>query len=87
MQQQTFTIKNPTGVHARPAGAILKKASQFACKVEIEKADGTRVSAKGMVGLLKLGLKQNDQVTVFTDGDGEVEALQAVGEVLETVFE
>jgi phosphocarrier protein len=85
--QQTFTIKNPTGVHARPAGAILKKASTFACKVELEKADGTRVSAKGMVGILKLGLKQGDQVTVITEGDGEAEALQAVGEVIESIFE
>jgi len=87
MQQKTFTIKNPTGVHARPAGAILKKASIFACKVELENAAGTRVSAKSMVGLLKLGLKEGDTVTVITDGDGENEALQAVGEVVESVFE
>ncbi|WP_442603243.1 HPr family phosphocarrier protein [Paenibacillus sp. KN14-4R] len=87
MLQQQFTIQNPTGIHARPAGAILKKASIYACKVELEKADGTRVSAKSMVGLLKLGLKQGEQVTIITDGDGEAEALQAVGEVVEHVFE
>jgi phosphocarrier protein HPr len=87
MQQQTFTVNNPTGIHARPSGAILKKASVFSCKVELVKADGAKASAKSMVGVLKLGLKQGDQVTVITDGDGEVEALQAVGEIIETVFE
>lgn len=84
--QQTFTIKNPTGIHARPAGTIVKAASAFGCKVELE-AKGARVSAKGMVGILKLGLKQGDQVTVIAEGDGEAEALQAVGEVVETLFE
>lgn len=84
--QQTFTIKNPTGIHARPAGTIVKAANAFGCKVELE-ANGTRISAKGMVGILKLGLKQGDQVTVIAEGDGEADALKAVGEVVETVFE
>lgn len=85
--QQTFTIKNPTGIHARPAGNVVKAASAFSSKIELENEKGTRVNAKGMVGILKLGLKQGEQVIVFAEGDDDVEALNAVGALLETEFE
>jgi len=87
MQQQVFKVNNPTGIHARPAGAIIKKASSFACLIELRKADGAKANARSLVSLLLLSLKHGDDVTVLADGEGEANAVAAIGELVGTVFE
>ncbi|UHA71796.1 HPr family phosphocarrier protein [Paenibacillus sp. 481] len=85
--EQTFTIKNPQGIHARPAGAIMKKASEFANATISLEFNGRKVSAKSITGVLTLGMKAGNEIKVIAEGDQAAEAIAAVGEVLESVLD
>ncbi|WP_027415908.1 HPr family phosphocarrier protein [Aneurinibacillus terranovensis] len=84
--EKVFTVKNPSGLHARPATMLVQKASSFPCEVTISKGD-KHVNAKSIMGVMSLGIRQGEQLTVTTKGEQEEEALKAMGEIIETVFE
>ncbi|WCK55881.1 HPr family phosphocarrier protein [Aneurinibacillus sp. Ricciae_BoGa-3] len=84
--EKVFTVKNPSGLHARPATLLVQKASSFPCEVTIVKGD-KNINAKSIMGVMSLGIRQGEQLKVITSGEQEQEALNAVGEILETVFE
>ncbi|WP_339060408.1 HPr family phosphocarrier protein [Tepidibacillus marianensis] len=84
--EKTFTINNPAGLHARPATLLVQKASSFPCEITIVKGD-KQINAKSIMGIMSLGVRKGDQIKVVTSGEKEKEALQAVGEILESVHE
>ena len=59
MREFTYTITDPEGIHARPAGAFVKEAAQFPCTVTIAK-DGKEVDAKRILGVMGLGEKEEE---------------------------
>ena len=75
MKEFTYVITDAEGLHARPAGELVKKASTFACDVKISK-DGREVDATRIMGLMSLGVKCGMEVTVKTDGEGEDLAIE-----------
>jgi phosphocarrier protein HPr len=79
--QKSFTIANPTGIHARPARKIVEAAKPFAGEVQLEKT-GIRSNAKSLVKVLSLGARQGDSITVIADGEGAEAVIDAVGAVL-----
>ncbi|EJW19492.1 HPr family phosphocarrier protein [Paenibacillus alvei] len=85
--EKQFTIKNPQGIHARPAGAIMKKAAEFAGEQITIEFNGRKVSAKSITGVLTLGMKAGDTVTVSAEGEKAAEAVEAVGAVIESVLD
>ncbi|MGG4395064.1 HPr family phosphocarrier protein [Paenibacillus thiaminolyticus] len=85
--EKQFTIKNPQGVHARPAGAIMKKAAEFPDSQVSLEFKGRKVSAKSITGVLTLGMKAGDVITVSAEGDKAEQAIDAVGAVLESVLD
>lgn len=80
MKQFEYTIHDPLGIHARPAGMLVKEAKAFAdTAVTITKGD-TTVKATQLMKLMSLGVKQGDVVTVAADGadeDATIAALKA----------
>lgn len=82
--QKTFVINNPSGIHARPAKKIVQAASSYACTVQLEKA-GKPFSAKSLVGVLSLGGKFGDTITVIAEGEQEEAAIQEIGSILTSV--
>lgn len=85
--EKQFTIKNPQGIHARPAGAIMKSANEFKTTQISLEFNGRKVSAKSITGVLTLGMKSGDTVNVIAEGDQAAEAVEAVGAVLESVLD
>lgn len=85
--EKQFTIKNPQGIHARPAGAIMKKAAEFPGEQITIEANGRKVSAKSITGVLTLGMKAGDTVIVSAEGEKAAEAVEAVGAVIESVLD
>ncbi|MCR4674068.1 MAG: HPr family phosphocarrier protein [Lachnospiraceae bacterium] len=75
MTEFTYTITDPQGVHARPAGIFVKEAASFPCNITIGK-DGKDVDAKRILGVMSLGVKQGEEVVVKCDGDQEAEAAE-----------
>lgn len=84
--EKTFIVKNPTGLHARPAGALVKKAATFAGDIALKKGDKS-VNAKSLMTVLALGLSAGSEITVTASGDNAEEAVKVIGEMLETVYD
>lgn len=77
MKQFKFTIKDEAGIHARPAGLLVKAAGEFASTITIEK-DGKSADAKRIFGLMGLGAKCGDVLTVTCDGADEDKAAEVL---------
>ncbi len=84
MKQFTYTITDPLGIHARPAGLLAKVAKGFGDTVVTVTKDGTTVKASQLMKLMGLGVKQGNVVTVAAEGPAEEEAIAAVEEFFRT---
>lgn len=76
MKQFTYTIKDELGVHARPAGLLVKLAKKYASKVTIEK-DGKTSDMRKLMEVMGLGIKQGETITVTVEGEDEDETVAA----------
>ena len=83
--ERNVTIKNASGLHARPAGMFVKKAAEFKSTVEVI-AKGKTVNAKSIMGIMSLGLAQGDELTVVANGDDQETAVNALVELVEGGF-
>ncbi len=70
MKQFSYTITDPEGIHARPAGEFVKAAKAFESKITISK-DGKTVDAKKIFGVMGLGAKQGHVIEVAAEGADE----------------
>ena len=72
MKQFTYTITDPVGVHARPAGLLAKAAKGLNSTVTITKADGSKsAAATKLMALMGMGIKTGETVTVTVEGGDE----------------
>ena len=72
---KSIEVTNETGLHARPASEFVKLASNQACEVFVGK-DGTRVTAKSIVGVLSLAISKGSVINIVTDGPDEEQAME-----------
>lgn len=79
MKQFSYTIKDPIGIHARPAGILAKMAKTLDSKVTISKADGKSAEAKKLMAVMGLGVKTGETVTITVE-DGNEDANAAAME-------
>lgn len=77
MKEFTYTIQEPVGIHARPAGLLVKEAKGYASTVTIIKGDKS-VNAVKLMALMGMGVKCGDTVTVQVEGDDEEIAAAAL---------
>lgn len=70
MKSFNYTITDPVGIHARPAGLLVKEAKQYDSTITITK-DGKSADAKKLMALMSLGVKQGDTVEVSVEGGDE----------------
>ncbi len=77
MREFTYRITDKEGIHARPAGELVKTAKEFASSVSVTK-DGKTVDAKKLFGLMGLGVKQGMEITVQVNGEDEDAAAAAL---------
>lgn len=83
--EKIVTIKNASGLHARPAGMFVKKAAEFKSTVEVI-AKGKTVNAKSIMGIMSLGLAQGDELTISANGEDQESAINALVELVEGGF-
>lgn len=82
MRTFTYTVQDRNGMHARPAGAVIREVNKFKADVSLS-VRGQAVSLKaGIFGLLGLGIRAGETVTVSCSGVDEAAAAAA----LRTVF-
>ena len=89
MQSASTTIRNKTGLHARPASDFVAAAKGYASKVTIratDEAEDTAVSAKSIVMLLAQGFEQGREVTITANGEDEDKAVAELVELIDSGF-
>lgn len=74
MIQKSMQIQLANGLEARPVAVLVQKASMFDSEIYIE-AEGKKVNAKSIMGMMSLGLNMGEAITVTANGKDEEEAL------------
>lgn len=77
MKQFDYTIKDELGIHARPAGLLVKAAGAFASAITIKKGEKT-ADGKMIFGIMGLGAKCGDTITLSAEGADEDTAIEAL---------
>ena len=83
MKTFEYTITDELGIHARPAGMLVKEASEFASKIMIA-SPKKEVDAKRIMGVMSLGVKKGDTVKLTIEGEDEEAAAAAMQAFLES---
>ena len=85
MQEITLVVHHKVGLHARPAAMFVSTAKEFKSDISVGK-DEREVNAKSILSILTLGVNQGTSLTIKACGEDEVEAVQALQELVETNF-
>ncbi len=77
MVSQKVIIKNPTGLHLRPAGILCKEAMNFKSLITFNFREST-ANAKSVLSVLGACIKSGDEIELVCEGEDEEEALAAL---------
>lgn len=83
MVSQKVTIKNPTGLHLRPAGNFCKEAMKFKSFITFQ-FKGSTVNAKSVLSVLGACVKCQDEIELICEGDDEETALKTLVDAIES---
>ncbi len=81
MKTIKYTITDKLGIHARPAGLLVKLAGEYQSNITVVK-DGKEATAKRVLALMGLGATQGTEITVKVEGPDEDKAAKAVEQFL-----
>lgn len=79
MKQFQYTIKDELGVHARPAGLLVKLAKQYTSTIE---KNGKTCDMRKLMAVMGMGIRQGETITVTAEGEDEAAAIEAVEKFL-----
>ena len=77
MVKQKVKIKNPTGLHLRPAGVLCKEAMNYTSSITF-RFENITANAKSVLSVLGACIKSGDELEFICDGPDEEEALRAM---------
>ena len=82
MIAKEVVVKNGSGLHARPATLLVKKASSFKSDVSIE-YNGKKANVKSLIGVLSLAVTKDAVIKVVASGDDEALAVEEIVKLVE----
>lgn len=84
MQSVELEVRNPSGLHARPASIFVKTAAGFRSRVQIENLSrGTAPGdAKSILTMLAAGVKKGHTVRITADGEDETGAIETLTDLV-----
>ena len=82
MKEFKYTITDAEGIHARPAGELVKLAKQFTSTIKMSK-DGKTGDCKKIFTLMALGAKQGHEVVLTFEGEDEETAYTAISKFMQ----
>jgi len=79
-------IRNPSGLHARPAAVFVRAACTFQSDIEVENltTGGAPVTAKSIIGVLGLGVLTGHRIRLRVDGEDEQPASETLRSLIES---
>ncbi len=86
MKSFSYTVADPAGIHARPAGILVKELKSYP-NIAVTVAKGEQsVNALRLMALMAMGVKQGDTVTVTVEGENEETVAAKIEEFFRTYF-
>ncbi|MFP8490147.1 HPr family phosphocarrier protein [Gracilimonas sp. Q87] len=85
MIKEKVTIKNSSGLHARPSAQLVKLASKFKSDFYIH-SYGYRVNGKSILGVMTLAAESGAELELELEGPDEEQALKAIKEAIDNKF-
>ncbi len=85
MISKEIEVRNPEGLHARPATFFIHKANTFKSSIWVENGD-RRANAKSLLGVLSLGIAKETRITIIADGSDEEAAVNELAALIATGF-
>ena len=82
---RTVIVRNPQGLHARPADLLVREASRHNAAISLIK-DGYRVDCKSILSLLTLGAECGTEMSLLAEGDDAEQAVALIAELFECGF-
>lgn len=77
MKSFTYVINDELGIHARPAGLLVKEAKKYDSKIVLVK-DGKSVEATKLMAVMGLAVKCGNTVEITVDGGNEEAAYEGM---------
>ena len=84
MVSQKVKIKNPTGLHLRPAGFLCKSAIDYNAVITFKYGGENIANAKSVLSVLGACIKSGDEIELICEGDDEEKALREMVELIES---
>ena len=75
MVSEKVRVNNPSGLHLRPAGILCKEAMKYKSFITFQYGQGS-ANAKSVLSVLSACVKCGDEITIFCEGEDEIEALR-----------
>ena len=85
MIEESATVVNKLGLHARAAAKLVSEASHFQSQMEVEK-EGKRANAKSIMSIMMLAATHGTPVRLYASGPDEEEAMKALLALFESGF-
>lgn len=85
MIEKRIVLENETGLHARPATELVKKASQYSSQVSVIK-DEVEYNAKSILSLMSAGAEKGDEIIIRAVGEDEDEAIEGIIDLIKNNF-
>ena len=82
MVSKKVTVKNPTGLHLRPAGILCNEAMKYQSQITFV-YDGGMANAKSVLSVLGACIKSGDEIELVCEGEDEKEALTSIVTAIE----
>ena len=81
MKEFKYVIADAEGIHARPAGEGVKAARAFECSIKLTK-EGKTGDCKKIFGIMGLGVKKDNEVTITFEGADEEAAYESISKFM-----
>lgn len=82
MKEFFYKVKDETGIHARPAGLLVKAASGFGADIKLFRGEKS-ADAKKIFSVMSLGAKKDDEIRITVEGDDEERIAEELKRFLE----
>lgn len=83
MKSFEYTVKDELGIHARPAGILVKEAKKYESRITLSK-EGRTVEATKLMAVMSLGVKCGQTVEVAVEGADEEAAYAGMKDFFES---
>ena len=77
MKEFKYVVQDELGLHARPAGLLVKEAAKFKSAITLD-SGAKKADAKRIMAVMSMGVKQGVEVTVSIDSEDEDAAFEAI---------